>query len=179
MEIFASTARLILRELIPSDAPGMFELDADPEVQRYVGNQPITTIEEARDKIRMIRQQYQELGIGRWAVIEKSSNNFVGWAGLKLVKTPVNNHVDYYDLGYRFIKSAWGKGYASECAIASRDYGFNRMQLDAIYAWADVENTASNRVLLKTGFKITGTFHQEGTLHNWLKISREEWSALR
>lgn len=176
MEIFAATARLILREMIPADAPGMFALDSDAEVQRYLGNQPITTIAEAREKILYIRQQYKELGIGRWAVIEKATNNFVGWAGLKLVKERVNNHTDYYDLGYRFIKAYWGKGYASECAIASLDYGFNQLKPEAIYAWTEAGNEASNRVLEKTGLKLVETFSQNGVLHNWFKISREDWA---
>ncbi|MGO4289732.1 GNAT family N-acetyltransferase [Chitinophaga sp. RAB17] len=176
MEIFVSTARLILRELIPADGPGMFELDSDPEVQRYLTNQLITTIEEAREKINFIRQQYKENGIGRWAVIEKDTDNFVGWAGLKLITIPFNNHVDYYDLGYRFIKKYWGRGYATECTIASLNYGFNQLKPDAIYACADVENIGSNRVLEKTGFKMQETFQLDQVLHNWFKISREEWA---
>ena len=179
MEIFASTTRLILREMIPSDAPGMFALDSDADVQRYVGNQPISTMAEAREKIAYIRQQYQELGIGRWAVIEKASNNFVGWAGLKLVKEPMNNHVDYYDLGYRFIKDYWGKGYATECAVASLHYGFTRMKLEAVYAWADADNQASCHVLEKVGLKMIETFSHDGGLYKWFKISREDWEQLR
>lgn len=45
MKIFAETERLILRELLPSDDYGMFELDSDHEVHRYLGNKPVTTIE--------------------------------------------------------------------------------------------------------------------------------------
>jgi len=179
MEIFASTARLILREMIPADAPGMFALDSDAAVQRYVGNQPIRSMAEAREKIAYIRQQYQELGIGRWAVIEKASNTFVGWAGLKLVKEPMNNYTDYYDLGYRFIKDYWGKGYATECAVASLEYGFGRMKLETIYAWADAGNQASCHVLEKAGLKMTETFYHDGVLHHWFKISREDWEQRR
>ncbi|MBO9729422.1 MAG: GNAT family N-acetyltransferase [Chitinophaga sp.] len=175
MEIFASTARLILRELIPADAPGMFALDSDPEVHRYLGGHPIKTIEEARESIQFIRQQYKDNGIGRWAVIEKESNEFIGWAGLKFVTTPTNNHVNYYDVGYRFIKDYWGKGYATECTIAALQYGFTRLKPDMIYAWADAANIASNRVLQKTGLTMDGTFYQEGVLVNWFRISREEW----
>lgn len=176
MEIFASTARLILRELIPADAPGMFALDSDLEVIRYLAGQGVTTMEEAREKINFIRQQYKEHGIGRWAVIEKDSNHFVGWAGLKLITTPFNNHVNYYDLGYRFIKQYWGKGYATECTIASLNYGFTRLKQDVIYACADADNIGSNRVLEKTGFTMQETFYHDAVLHNWFKISREEWA---
>ncbi|MEZ2443847.1 GNAT family N-acetyltransferase [Chitinophaga sp. RCC_12] len=179
MEIFASTPRLILRELIPADAAGMFELDSDEAVHLYLGNKPVSTIEESREAIQLIRQQYRENGIGRWAVIEKDTNQFVGWAGLKLIKEPTNGHVNYYDLGYRFIKKYWGKGYATECARASLEYGFNRLGLENIYAIADVNNDASKRVLEKVGLSLDGTFHDGETMHNWFTISREAWNRSR
>src|SRR3954462_3045386 len=104
MKIFAETERLILRELLPTDAEGMFELDSDADVHKYVGKKPVKTIDECRDVIEFIRAQYVSNGIGRWAVIEKSTNNFVGWSGLKLMKEKVNGHIDFYDIGYRLVK---------------------------------------------------------------------------
>src|SRR5688572_5204127 len=104
MKIFAETPRLILRELHPSDDAGMFELDSDPEVHRYLGGQTVESIDQCRAIIEMVRQQYIDNGIGRWAVIEKSSGSFIGWAGLKLVRTITNGHTDFYDLGYRLIR---------------------------------------------------------------------------
>lgn len=175
MEIFISTPRLILRELIPSDAAGMFELDSDKDVHLYLGNQPLTHIDQSKEVIRFIRQQYEENGIGRWAVIEKSTNRFIGWAGLKLVTTPVNGHVNYYDLGYRFIKQYWGKGYATECTKALLEYGFIKLQQEVIYAMTDAENMASARVLEKNGFRQTGVFDDEGVPHKWFEISKATW----
>jgi ribosomal-protein-alanine N-acetyltransferase len=115
------TQRLILRELLPTDDQGMFELDSDPGVHLYLGNKPVTNIEQSRDVIAFVRRQYAELDIGRWAVIEKTTGNFVGWSGLKLITTIVNNHSNFYDIGYRFIKRYWGLGYATESAIAVRN----------------------------------------------------------
>src|ERR1035437_6707591 len=134
MKIFTETERLILREILPSDDKGMFELDSDKEVHKFLGNKPVQNIEQSRQVIEFIGQQYLTNGIGRWAIIEKSTNNFLGWTGLKLVKEEINNHTDYYDLGYRLIKKYWGKGFATESAKASLDYGFNILQLTDIYA---------------------------------------------
>lgn len=178
MEIFAATERLILRELIPSDEKGMFTLDADPEVHKYLGNQPVTSMEEIRAAIRFIRQQYVDNGIGRWAVIEKATNQFVGWAGLKLITTPINNRVGYYDLGYRFIKQYWGKGYASEAAKAIVDYGFNRMGLKEIYGMVETGNIASRKVLEKAGLKYLETFEDEGLPHDFFVIHRPQGSIV-
>ncbi|MET6997074.1 GNAT family N-acetyltransferase [Chitinophaga defluvii] len=174
MEIFAATPRLILREIIPADEKGMFTLDADPEVHKYLGNQPVTSMEEVRSVIQFIRRQYVDNGIGRWAVIEKDTNLFLGWAGLKLITTPIHNRVNYYDLGYRLIKSCWGKGYATEAARAVRDYGFNRMGLPVIYGMTEVGNTGSRRVLEKTGLKYIESFEYEGLPHDFFGMTRPE-----
>lgn len=83
MQDVIQTERLILKELVPADADGMFQLDADPLVHTYLGQQPISTMQQAHDTISFIRQQYVDNGIGRWAVEEKDTGRFVGWAGLK------------------------------------------------------------------------------------------------
>lgn len=172
MQIFIETERLLLRELLPSDDNGMFELDSDPDVQRYLGNKPIKTLEEARQTIAFIRQQYLENGIGRWAVVEKETNDFVGWAGLKLVRERINNHIIFHDLGYRLIRRYWGCGYATESAKASLDYGFEQLKLKEIYGMAEVNNAASRRVLEKVGLKLIESFDLEGVPHNWFRISK-------
>ncbi|MBC7451035.1 MAG: GNAT family N-acetyltransferase, partial [Cytophagales bacterium] len=125
--------------------------------------------------IDFIRQQYIENGTGRWAVIEKETNTFIGWAGLKLIKEETNHHNGYYDVGYRFIKKYWGKGYATEAADACITYGFTIMNLNEIYAIADAENTASHHVLQKIGMRFIETFHYQRTKHDWYKITKHEW----
>jgi ribosomal-protein-alanine N-acetyltransferase len=172
MKIFAETARLILRELIPADAKGMFEMDSDPEVHLFLGNKPVQSIEQSKADIEFIRKQYIENSIGRWAVIEKATGNFIGWSGLKLIKEINNNHSSYYDLGYRFSKRYWGKGYATESAIAARDYGFKVLQLDEIIGIADINNLGSIHVLEKAGLKRISIFDYQGIKHHWLKIEK-------
>lgn len=175
MILTIETDRLLIRELSAEDENGLFELDSDPEVHRYLGNKPVKTREEIRAVILNIRQQYKDNGIGRWAVIEKSTGNFIGWTGLKFMKTPVNNHSDYYDLGYRFIKKYWGKGYATETALASLKHGFETMHLSEIYAMTEVGNIASKNVLEKVGLYCMETFDYEGEEHYWLRITKEQW----
>lgn len=178
MKIFAETERLILREILPEDRQGIFELDADPEVHRYLGNKPIAAIEEADAVIAFIRKQYEDFGIGRWAVIEKSGNRFIGWSGLKFRPDEVFNRKNFYDLGYRFIKKYWGKGYATETARASVKYGFEIMNLPMITGMAEMENIASCKVLEKTGLSHRGSFEFENEPHNWYEITHDEWMKI-
>jgi RimJ/RimL family protein N-acetyltransferase len=172
MKIFAETERLVLREILPTDVDGMFEMDSDPDVHLYVGNEPLQTKEQAAAVIEFIRQQYIINGIGRWAVIDKKTNEFLGWAGLKLITEPINNHNNFLDLGYRFIKKYWGKGYASEAATASVAYAFTEMQANEVYAHAHSENGASNKILTRTGLTFIESFVHQNILCNWYKIDR-------
>jgi len=172
MKIFAETKRLILRELMPADAEGMFEMNSDPDVHLYLGNRPATSIAQSIAEIEFIRKQYTENGIGRWAVIEKTTGNFVGWSGLKLITETTNNHVNYYDLGYRFIKRFWGHGYATESAKAVRDYGFDALKLNELIGIAAINNLGSIRVLEKVGLKRISIFDYDGTKHHWMKIEK-------
>lgn len=175
MEIFIETERLILREILPTDIDGLFELDSDPEVHRYLGNKPVTNKDQIVHVINYIRQQYIDNGIGRWAIIDKKTNDFIGWTGLKFVTDLTNNHKNYYDLGYRLIKKYWGQGIATETAIASLDYAFDKLKADEIYAMADCENDGSNKILKKVGLKFIEKFDLDGVEHNWYKIDKTEY----
>jgi [ribosomal protein S5]-alanine N-acetyltransferase len=178
MQLYVETNRLILRELTTTDAQGMFELDSDPEVHKYLGNKPITNIEECLKTIEMVKKQYHENGIGRFAMIEKSSGSFIGWSGIKYITEPINNHVNFYEVGYRIIQKYWGKGYATESTKASLYFAFNQLNAKEVYGITNVENLKSVRVLEKCGLKIIGHFiwndwHEIQS--NWLKITKQEW----
>lgn len=165
------TDRLLLREIEFTDVDGMFALDSDPDVQRYLGNRPIKTKQEAEDAIRFIRDQYKNNGTGRWAVIEKATNTFIGWSGIKFL-TPqeaMNGYQEVYELGYRFRKEYWGKGYATEAAQAWVSYAFNVLKVDTFYAAADIENEGSISVLEKVGFIRKNVFTFDGSPHYWFE----------
>jgi [ribosomal protein S5]-alanine N-acetyltransferase len=172
------TERLVLREFLPSDDEGLFELDSNPLVHQYLGNNPIQRIEEAREVIKNIRQQYVENGIGRWAAIEKETGNFIGWSGLKFIREYENNRIHFYDVGYRLIPKYWGKGYATESAKAALVYGFTQLNLDEIIGTVNIENTRSRRALEKCGLKYVEQFMWKDIKCDWLKITKPEWEQL-
>jgi ribosomal-protein-alanine N-acetyltransferase len=164
------TERLLLRELLISDVDGMFELDSNPKVHLFLGNKPVKDIEESLDQIKNIQQQYKNLGIGRWAVILKETNEFLGWSGIKLIKNEINKHTDFYELGYRFIEKHWEKGYATEAGKAFIDYAFNVMKVEALYAYADAGNENSRKILEKLGLHYVNSFQYEGELEVWYEL---------
>ncbi|NMH29320.1 GNAT family N-acetyltransferase [Flavobacterium silvaticum] len=168
------TDRLFFRELQPDDDAGMFALDSNPNVHRFVGNRPQTEIQQSRDVIAYVRSQYETTGIGRYAAIEKATGEFIGWAGLK-VERNVNGRGKFWDIGYRLREEFWGKGYATEATIAFLAYGFHDFKAEKINAYTDSDNKASQRILEKCGLKHTETFEHEGKPWFWYEITKEEY----
>jgi ribosomal-protein-alanine N-acetyltransferase len=178
MKFYIETERLILRDLLPTDDEGMFELDSNAEVHKYLGNNPNKTIEQSREQIENIRRQYIDNGIGRWAAIEKESGNFIGWSGLKFIAEHENGLTNIHDVGYRLIPKYWGKGYATESAKAALEYAFTKMQLEEVIGTCQQENKASRHALEKCGLKFMGKYNRPGMIGDWLRITREEWEML-
>jgi ribosomal-protein-alanine N-acetyltransferase len=167
------TERLLLRELELSDVEGMFELESNPNVHRYVGNKPISHIDESRAYIESVHQQYKTFGTGRWAVILKETNEFLGWSGIKFITNEINNHKDFYEIGYRFIERHWKKGYATEAGKAFIDYAFNELKADVLYAYADAGNENSRRILEKLGLQYVNSFEYEGESEVWYELKNQ------
>jgi len=176
MTFHIETERLILRELRITDLEGMFELDSDPEVHKYLGNKPVKNRTASEKILENVLNQYKERGIGRWAVINKSTNEFMGWSGLRLnTEYNMNGFTKYYDVGYRLIKRFWGHGYATESSKTAIDYAFNVLKLEVLYGITELGNQASHNVLLKIGLKYIEDFYFEEEQLNlrWYKIKKD------
>ena len=169
------TERLLLRELLESDAEKMFEMDSNPNVHVFVGKKPLKHIDETHEHIRLIQQQYKDFGTGRWAVVLKETGEFIGWSGIKFITNEINNHKDFYEIGYRFIEKHWGKGYATESGKAFIDYAFNTMKVDAVYAYADEGNENSRNILEKLGLKYINSFEYEGETEVWYELKKPKF----
>lgn len=175
MRILAETERLILRELEYTDEKDLFEMDSDPEVHLFIENNPVKSIGEITKVIEMLKKQYKENGIARWAVIDKLTNECIGWSGLKYFNQPLNKNNNFYELGYRFKKKHWGKGFATESSIAVLDYGFANLNVDKIFAITDPKNANSKKVLFKLGFDFKETFDYEGDPTDWFELKKTTW----
>lgn len=185
MQVLIETERLLIRPLQPTDEQGMFDMDSDPVVHRYLGNKPVTEIRESREVIEFIRSQYMEFGIGRWAIEEKATNEFVGWTGFKWIKGPMNRHCNYYDYGYRLMRKFWRKGYGYESGYAALQFGLNNLKFRPVYAMTDVENVASRSLLEKLGFQFKEIFKYDaepgwrhaGEPTTWYEWGRSEYMS--
>ncbi len=149
MSIILETARLFIRELTLADAPQFIRLNADPLVVKYTGDTSFSSLEEAEQVIRTVREQYAVYGYGRWAVTLKENQEFIGWCGLKYHPNTMQT-----EIGFRFFQHCWNKGFATEAASACIYHGFQHLQLSHIYAHAMRENKASIKVIEKCGLKL-------------------------
>jgi ribosomal-protein-alanine N-acetyltransferase len=119
MNIVIETDRLVLREFTVNDAPLIYDLSFDPDVTRFT-HDPVKDSDHAAEILeRKIIPQYVLYNYGRWAVHIKATFapiaiGFIGYCGLRY-RAALNE----VDLGYRFKKEVWGKGYATEAAYAS------------------------------------------------------------
>ena len=163
MNLTIETERLLLRPMQIEDAEALFEMDSNPNVHLYLGNKPLTDIEDCNGYIKNIQNQYVQNGIGRFAVVLKDTSEVIGWAGLKFItEEEENGHINFYDIGYRLQEKHWRKGYASEAAKAWLNHAFTTMKIPTVYASAHVDNLGSNTILQKIGLKQNGIYsHQD------------------
>lgn len=153
MKIILNTERLYLREFTIEDVQNFIDLNSNPNVIRYTGDDVIETKEKATELLTNIVLPQYKCKLGRWAVHLKSNDEFIGWCGLKYLEED-----KMIDLGYRFFEKHWGKGYATESAKAVLEYGFNTLNLSEIVAHAAIDNINSHKVLKKAGMQ----FEKEG-----------------
>ncbi|MEP6636783.1 MAG: GNAT family N-acetyltransferase [Acidobacteriota bacterium] len=83
MKVILETARLPLREYLESDAEAFFRLNSDPEVLRFVPDEPLLSVEQARQLLLDHPiADYGKYGFGRGACILKTTGEQIGFAGL-------------------------------------------------------------------------------------------------
>ncbi len=148
--------RLYLRELTLDDAENMYRLNNDVEVLKFTGDVPFSSVEAAKIFLKNY-ESYKRYGFGRWAVIKKSDEKFIGWCGLKY-----SPNTDEYDIGFRFLKKYWNKGFATESAKACVEFGFRKFEMKVIVGRAMKENICSIRVLEKIGLIYVKPFDFDG-----------------
>lgn len=157
MTVIFETERLLFREFTMEDAQLVYELNRDPAVTEFTGD-PIHSVEQAATVLETrILPQYALYNYGRWATHLKHDLRFIGWCGLKY-----RPELDEIDLGYRFMQAYWGKGYATEAAWATLQYGFQKLDLQRIVGRAMPENMGSVKVLEKCGMHYIGDEMADG-----------------
>lgn len=156
MKYIIETNRCWLRPFSTEDAKSFYDLNNNPKVTKYTGDHAFSSISDA---IKFINNYnaYTKYGYGRWAVILKENQKFIGFCGLKY-----HEKIDITEVGYRFFEHYWNKGFATETAKGCIEYAFNTLNLDKLYCQMHKENKASEQVCRKLGFSFQEYFLDAG-----------------
>ena len=143
------TKRLLIRSLQPADAPALAKIWTDPAVTRYMGG--------PRNYDKLLKDFQEDASGGAsspfdlWPVLELATDEIIGHCGL--LDKEVDGQTEI-ELIYVLGSSAWGQGYATEAALAIRDYAFDSLKLKRLVSLIDPENQPSARVAQKVGMKL-------------------------
>jgi ribosomal-protein-alanine N-acetyltransferase len=159
--VLLETERLQLHGFTDSDADAqlLFELDSDPEVMRFIGPYGLPTVEAYRERLQTFWLPYytSHATSGFWAVIEKAADRFAGWCFVrpatdyKFAAEAGWTRPTDLELGYRFRRAVWGRGFATEASRALVEFAFADTAMTCVVSTALVANRASTRVMEKLG----------------------------
>lgn len=144
-----TTRRLMLRGFTEQDAEPLCRILSQDGVLRYFPNSNPPALERIQNMIAHQRAHWKEFGYGRWAVVLRTGQTCIGWAGLEFL--PEMNEAE---VAYLLSKDYWGQGLATEAALAAVQYGFETAGLARIVGIVHVENVASRRVMDKLGMSL-------------------------
>lgn len=146
-----NTERLILRPWRDEDFEPFAQMNADPRVMEYFPS--ILSREESDRMATRIKEKIENRGWGMWAAVLKESGVYIGFIGLNEVtqETLPAPFSPAVEVGWRLLYDFWGRGLASEGALAALRFGFETLHLEEIVSFTAVENQRSRRVMEKIG----------------------------
>lgn len=151
--IILETDRLILRELCLLDKENLSLILQDKDVM-YAYEHAFNDSEVDAWLNNQLRR-YKEDGFGLWAVVLKDTDELIGQCGLTVQKI---GEKEVVEVGYLFKKAYWHKGYATEAAIACKNYAFNTLDIDEVYSIIRNNNLPSINVAKRNGMSLKGEF---------------------
>ena len=175
-----TTERLALRRFTAADLNWLAALYSDRDVTRYLGGVKDRDKTEELLNTRILRYYDEHPGLGIWMTVEPATGTCLGFHLL--------NHIrgeSIIQIGFALAKSAWGKGFATEMAAAVMRYGFLDLKLPRIVGMANLQNHASQRVLLRVGLVRRGErafphpdYASQGAMA-WFERDAADWQAER
>jgi RimJ/RimL family protein N-acetyltransferase len=144
------TERLLLRRPRPDDADAFAQMNADPEVARYVSASGPLTRAQSDLLLRGIVAHWDDHGFGLWTVEPRGGGPAMGFVGLQHPRVAALD--GEVEVGWRLGRAHWGRGYATEAAAEAVRHAFAERRLARLVCLVDPDNRASLRVAEKLGF---------------------------
>ena len=167
------TERLLLRQWRDGDWHGLHRTYCDQEVMGWIGASAADLPATAAAVGRM-SMHWRLLGYGMFAVEERSSGEIIGRVGLML-------HPDWpvdgpkVEVGWTLQRSVWGRGFATEGAKASLEFGFGTLGFPQIFSMTRPDNARSRAVMERSGLTERGEIDFHGWKQVYYAIDRDDW----
>jgi [ribosomal protein S5]-alanine N-acetyltransferase len=144
------TERLICERVRPGHADELRALVLNPEVAAttWAGPNPPTAA-DVLEKVTSDDEHWERHGFGPWLLRDRSGGQMVGRGGLKHT---LSTGADEVEVGWAIVPERWGRGLATELALAAVEVAFGKLGLDDVIAFTLPTNLASRRVMEKAGF---------------------------
>lgn len=154
------TARLLVRPRTIGDLDACLSMDRDPQVTAFVPGPWADPAAHRAFVIARMESEYPE-GLGYWSVTpDGRPEAFLGW----ILLLPFGDRNEEVEIGWRFLRANWGKGYASEAARVVLDHAFRTVGLKSVVALIHPRNLASMGVAEKIGMRHVGEREFEGMM---------------
>ena len=154
------TENLIFRELTMDDVFDIYCLYSDNKVMRFDQGEPFTDIREAEELVNAFKESNCSHRSVSWGVELKEAKKIIGTCGFKNWDR-LSHHSE---IGGNISAEYWGNHYGTEVLQFMLTYGFNKMDLNKIYAYTTVDNSSVLRLMGKYGFKQEGRLEEHQLL---------------
>lgn len=146
-----TTDRLILRQLLDSDAEEILLLRSDPMINKYLDRQPAITLDDSLNFIKKTNENIKNNGFKYWAIELKNSKKLIGTICLF---NPAED-LKKCEIGYELLPDFQGQGIMNEAIKKIIEYAFQILGLKTIEACTHRDNQISIKLLQKFHFKKT------------------------
>ncbi len=142
-----TTPRLRLAPMADAHLDGLFEMNRDPEVMRYITGRPDTRA-DTQAMIDRVKRRWGEWGFSWWTFFERETGEIVGAGCIQHLRGETANP---HEIGWRLRRDRWSRGYGSEAARRMAAFAFDTLQAPEIVAVCDPANDGSAHIMKKLG----------------------------
>ena len=171
MAALIETERLILRHWSVEDVPSIVGIYGDPETMKWFGRGVTFSPQELTESLKHVMEEYAYPNMGNHAVVEKESLAVIGHCGVHR-----GSHGKEAEADWLIARDRWGRGYATEAALALITRAFKKGNLPSICAIAHRENLASIEVMRKLRMTFAGECDRDGFPSLIYRVAREDFT---
>lgn len=171
------TERLVLREIVHTDAKDLYRIFSDRETMQYWSCRPFTSVDQASKLIDSMAKQAQAGSAIHWGITLRGDGRLIGKCGYNEWRKAHRRG----DVSYIIAREYWGKGMVGEALSAVINYGFDHMNLHSIEAGVTPGNDGSTRMLERLGFHLEGHLRESFLVEDAFvdsliySLLRKEW----